>query len=106
MPRGLPFRCRKPCGLARRRLPDARRTPRQRRPRSLNFWKPDVTGSGSHSRPILPPVPRKSEPRRERLEALARDAQLTRELTETDEHTGAGPLAREAAADGMERADE
>ncbi len=41
--------------------------------------------------------------RRSRLEALAQEAGLTCDLTETDEQEGAAPLAREALADGMER---
>lgn len=41
--------------------------------------------------------------RRAELEALARAAGLTCELVETDRQAGAGPLAREALADGMER---
>jgi diacylglycerol kinase (ATP) len=43
------------------------------------------------------------EARRAKLEALAEAAGLTCDLVETDAQRGAGPLAREAAAGGMER---
>lgn len=43
------------------------------------------------------------ETRRARLTALAREAGLRCDLIETDEYRGAGPLAREALARGVER---
>ncbi len=54
---------------------------------------------------IFNPVSGTGDPgaRRSGLEALARAAGLTCELKETDAHLGAGPLAEQAVADGLER---